>query len=1000
MCIFCRSCLSSVGSISIALHDTPIILSHFFVLPKLAFLPVQCYNNTKIKIKTRASMHKKPLDELLQEFKTSKDGLTTKEALFRLKKYGSNELKVKKKTPWWVHFLKEFTDLMVLILLFAAFIAGFAGEMRDAIVILFIVFVNAIIGFVQKYKAEKAIEALKKLVAPTARVIRDGKEQQVNAKNLVPGDVIILMEGDKITADARVIEENELETQEAALTGESMPVPKHADTQENLRTGEKSNIVYMGTDVVHGSGKAIVIHTGMDTKFGHIATLTTTTKKDKSPLQQELFRIGVFVGKITLAISAVLIATGYFIQGQAFADTFLFATSVAVAAVPEGLPATVTIALAMGVQRLARKQSIVRQLASVETLGSTTHICTDKTGTLTKNEMTVKEMYMDNYNIKISGAGYKPVGSLLIKGKDGRSHTIGDFDSNEEDFKKRTEKLKTLKKDVTPLYNGLEQISAISALCNNATLTSERVQHENKYTMLGDPTEGSLLTMIRKIGFSVDHFNTQYEKKYELSFDSTRKRMSVIEEEKSTGDYYMFTKGAPDEILEICSHILMNGRVIKLDNETKEKLKTRNEEMAKRALRVIGFSFKQIDKKQKYHAETDENDMVFVGMVGMIDPPRSDVKKAISMAKRAGIKVYTVTGDHGLTAEAIAKQIGLVSDNDKHRIITGREVETMSEKDIQKLFEHDKHGVIFARTAPEDKLKIVSALKKSGHIVAVTGDGVNDAPALKRADIGIAMGITGTDVSKEASNMVLADDSFSTIINAVKEGRTIYENLKKFIFYIFSCNIGELITVFSAIILGLPAPLTAILILSVDIGTDVLPALALGIDTPEKGIMSESPRDPKAKIMNKSFVGRFLYVGFFIGLIVVGAYFWSLFSQGWQWGQMLDHDSAMYIKSSTFAFAVLVLIQMVNAYNSRSSYQSVFSLGFLSNLYLMGAVCVSLGVVYLLVEVPFFQEWVHTTSLEWYEWMVIIGASFAILLVEELRKLVVRSSMKRKNAHA
>lgn len=936
-------------------------------------------------------MHQKPLEELLKEFKTSTDGLTQKEALFRLKKYGTNELKVKKKAPWWVHFLKEFTDLMVMILIFAAVIAGFSGEMRETIVILVIVFINAIIGFVQKFKAEKAIEALKKLVAPTARVIRDGKEQQIDAKKLVPGDIIILMEGDKITADARIIEENELETQEAALTGESMPVPKHSDTQENIKTGEKSNIVYMGTDVVHGSGKAVVIHTGMDTKFGNIANLTTTTKKDKSPLQKELFRIGMFVGKITLVISAVLIATGYFIQGQRFVDTFLFATSVAVAAVPEGLPATVTIALALGVQRLARKKSIVRQLASVETLGSTTHICTDKTGTLTKNEMTVKAAYLDNYSIKISGAGYKPVGSLLIKGKDGRSHTIGDFDSQEEDLEKRAEKLKTLKKDVTPLYNGLEQISAISALCNNATLNSKRVNHENRYTMLGDPTEGSLLTMVLKIGFSFEHFKELYEKQYELSFDSTRKRMSVIEKEKSTGDYYMFTKGAPDEILEICSHILMNGRIIKMDNETKEKIKARNEKMAKKALRVIGFSFKQVDKKQKYHTETDEKDMVFAGMVGMIDPPRNDVKKAISMAKQAGIKVYTVTGDHGLTAEAIAKQIGLVNKNDKHRIVTGKEIGSMSEKDIQKLFEHDEHGIIFARTSPEDKLKIVSALKKSDHVVAVTGDGVNDAPALKRADIGIAMGITGTDVSKEASNMVLADDSFSTIINAVKEGRTVYENLKKFIFYIFSCNIGELITVFSAIILGLPAPLTAILILSVDIGTDVLPALALGIDNPEKGIMDKSPRDPKAKIMDKAFVGRFLYVGLFIGLIVVVSYFWSLFSQGWEWGQMLDHDSMMYIKSSTFAFAVLVLIQMVNAYNSRSSYQSVFSLGLFSNLYLIGAIFISLGVVYLLVEVPFFQEWVHTTSLEWYEWMVIVGASFCILIVEELRKVVVRS---------
>jgi len=927
------------------------------------------------------------LNELFEEFKTSKDGISQKEAEFRLKKYGANELKAKKKTPWWIYFLTEFTDLMVLILIFAAIIAGVVGEGRDAIVILFIVFLNAIIGFVQKFKAEKAIDALKKLVAPTAKVIRDGKEMQIDAKTIVAGDILVLMEGDRIPADARIIEGNELETQEAPLTGESTPVPKHL-------SGENSNMVYMGTDVSHGSGKAIVVYTGMDTKFGHIAHLTTTTKKDKSPLQKELFRIGMFVGKITLIISAVLIAVGYFIQGQKFVDTFLFAVSVAVAAVPEGLPATVTIALALGVQRLARKKAIVRQLASVETLGSTTHICTDKTGTLTKNEMTVKEIYVDQYKAKISGAGYKPWGSLLIKSKDKRSYIIGDFDSREEDFKQRSATLKKLKKDVAPLYDALNMISAISVLCNNAKLESERVSHENIYNVIGDPTEGALLTMTRKIGFDFDHFEDTYEKKYELAFDSTRKRMSVIEKEKSTGDYYMFTKGAPDEVLSVCSHILMDGRVIKLDNKMRERIKNQNENMAKRALRVIGFAFKQVDRKQKYHNEMDEDNLVFVGLTGMIDPPRPDVKKAIAMAKRAGIKVYVVTGDHGLTAEAIAKRIGLISDEDKHQIVTGERIKKMSVADLQKLFKEDEHGIIFARTAPEDKLKIVSALKKSGHIVAVTGDGVNDAPALKRADIGIAMGITGTDVSKEASNMVLADDSFSTIINAIREGRTIYDNLKKFVFYIFSCNTGELITVFSAIILNLPAPLTAILILGVDIGTDVLPALALGIDPPEKGIMDRAPRDPKQKIMDKAFVARFLYIGIFIGVLTVSAYFWTLVVHGWHWGESLDPDSYLYLNASTLTFALLVLIQMVNAYNSRSSSQSVISLGIFSNLYLLGAVFISIGIVYLLVEVPFFQSWMHTTSLEWYEWIIVIGASFSILVVEELRKLVVRSMQR------
>jgi P-type Ca2+ transporter type 2C len=940
-------------------------------------------------------MHNKTIKDIFNELKTGEGGLSQKEAIFRTNKYGANELKVKKKTPMWMYFLYEFTDLMVMILIAAALIAIVAGEFKDAIVILVIVFINAIIGFVQKFKAEKAIEALKKMVAPNARVIRDNKEIQIPAREIVPGDIIILMEGDRIPADARVISDNELETQEAALTGESMPVIKHSETQEKVAVGDTSNFIYMGTDVVHGGGKAVVIYTGMDTKFGKIANLTSTTKKDKSPLQKELFRIGVFVGKVTLAISAMLLAIGYYVQGQDFVDTFLFATSVAVAAVPEGLPATVTIALAMGVQRLAKRNAIVRQLSSVETLGSTTHICTDKTGTLTKNEMTVKEMLVDQYTAKIGGAGYKPYGTLLIKSNKEQAYTIGDLDSHEEDFERRMKTLGQFKKDITPLYNALELMSHISILCNNAKIVQETVDHESVYSVLGDPTEGALLTMAMKFGFNLEEIQEAHEKVYELAFDSVRKRMSVIAKNNETGDYKILTKGAPDSILEQCTHVLLNGRVIMLDNDTREKILAKNEAMAKKALRVIGFAYREIEKKKKYNSENDEAKLIFVGLTGMIDPPRPDVKKAVILAQKAGIKVYIITGDHGTTAEAIAKKIGLVSPGNKHLIITGKKLQRISDKDLQELFKVPKTDIIFARVAPEDKLRVVTTLKKLGHVVAVTGDGVNDAPALKRADIGIAMGITGTDVSKEAANMVLADDSFSTIITAVKEGRTIYENLKKFIFYIFSCNIGELITIFAAILLQLPAPLTAVLILSVDIGTDVLPALALGVDTPEKGIMNKPPRDPKAKIMDKNFVLRFLYVGTFIGAIVVGTYLWSLYNQGWTWAQCLAPDSSIYIKSSTFAFAILVLIQMFNAYNSRSDHQSVFKLGLFSNMYLIGAVAISLATVYMFIEVPFFQEWLGTAPLAWYEWFIIIAASSSILIVEEVRKIFVRHRMQR-----
>jgi len=927
-------------------------------------------------------MHTKEISDLFSELKTGLDGLTKKEAEFRLDKYGANELTIKKRKPVWLHFIQEFTDLMVLILIFAAIVAGLAGEKADAIVILSIVLLNAIIGFIQKYKAEKAIEALKKLVAPTAKVIRNEEEIQIPARELVPGDIIVLVEGDKIPADARLIEANELETQESLLTGESMPVRKNTDPHKEIQIGDKSNFVYMGTDVAHGSGKAVVVHTGMDTEFGKIAHLTTTTKKDKSPLQKELFRIGVFVGKITFVISGILILVGYFVQHEPFVKTFLFASSVAVAAVPEGLPATVTIALALGVQKLARRNAIMKQLSSVETLGSTTVICSDKTGTLTKNEMTVKEVYFDKYSVSVRGVGYKPWGSLHIKAPGEACCTIGDDESMYEDYEHRRKNLMDIERDSHSLYSSLEMLNQIGVLCNNAKLKEDGI--------LGDPTEGSLLTLALKAGFEIEKIHEKFEKIHEIPFDSERKRMSVIVKDKVTGKRYILTKGAPDSIIERCSHTLSNGRPIILDQESKNKVLGKNEAMAKRALRNIGFAFKEIDKKQKYHEEADEKNLIFVGLVGMIDPPRPEVKEAVDIAKRAGIKVYVITGDYGLTAEAIAKQLNLISNKNDHTIITGKDLDKISDKELGELLKDKKNNIIFARVNPKHKLKIVSVLKTHGEIVAVTGDGINDAPALKRADIGIAMGQAGTDVSREASNMVLADDSFSTIVTAIKEGRRIYENLKKFIFYIFSCNIGELITIFAAILLGIPAPLTAILILAVDIGTDVLPALALGIDPAEKGIMSLPPRSPKIKILNWKFIARFTYVGFAIGAIVVGTYIWSLLQQGWVWGETLEANALIHVKSATLAFGLLVFIQMVNAFNSRSDHQSVFKMGLLSNIYLLGAILISFGVVYIFVEVPFFQQYMHTTDLHFTEWLLIISISFGILFIEEIRKFFVR----------
>lgn len=904
--------------------------------------------------------------ELYQQLGTSPQGLELEEVKSRLMKYGPNFLREKKRRSILLVFLGEFKDLMVLLLIAAAVIALIGGEKADAIVIFFIVILNAIIGFIQEFKAENAIEALRQLVAPKAKVIRQGLEQEIDAKGVVPGDIILLQEGDSIPADAHLIEVNELEVSESVLTGESMPKRKFLSDTALIPAGdimEMKHRVFMGTMISHGNGKAIVIATGMHTEMGKIATLTTETKKDQSPLEKEFFRLGIFVGKVSIALSAILFAVGYYIQEKEFVETLLFAVSVAVAAVPEGLPATITIALAIGVQRLAKKNAIVKQLSSVETLGSTTVICSDKTGTLTKNEMTMEEIYSGGTTIAVKGAGYAPIGSIDIP----RNHDM----------------------------DALEKMLVAAGLCNNAKL----VQDKNVWKVFGDPTEGALLSLVEKSPFKLKSLWGKYDKIHELSFDSFRKRMSVILREKTSGRYYIFTKGAPDSIFSVCNYIELAGNQSILTATKTREITASYDDMAKRALRTLGFAFRELsaaeidgllqDDESSFSVERFETKLTFLGLAGMIDPPRPEVKDAVALAERAGIRTYIITGDHGLTAEAIAKKLGIIGNN-KHIIITGAELETITDKDLLENLQDHNLDIIFARVSPEDKLRIVSLLKESGEIVAVTGDGVNDAPALKRADIGIAMGITGTDVSKEAANMILTDDSYSTIVSAIKEGRTIYTNLKKFVFYVFSCNIGELVIIFSAIILGFPAPLTATLILCVDIGTDVLPAVALGIDPSEPGIMHKKPRDPKQRLMNKNMIVRFLSMGLLIGGIVMGAYFWTLTNYGWEWGAIVDDDSFMHIKGVSMAFAMLVIIQMVNAFNSRSEKHSLFTLGFFTNLPLLGAVVISLFFTIAILEIPLLQNYLHTTSLNTNEWAVAFGGSFLIFAIEEARKFVLR----------
>lgn len=915
-------------------------------------------------------MHTQDIATIFSNLGSSQQGLSSIEADKRSLTQGLNIIRERRQTSLIVRFFAQFTDLMVVILIIAAGIALFLGARTDAIVILFIVILNAIIGFVQEYKAEKAIQELKKLVSPHARIIRDGVEQEIDAEKLVVGDIIILEAGNRVPADARLFEAFSLEAGESVLTGESSPVSKDTKpiSHKNTAISTQINKLFMGTDIVMGMGRAVVIAIGMDTAFGRLAHLAQVTEQDSSPLQKELFRIGKFVAKVTLVISVILIVIAV-LRGTTILESLIFAASVAVAAVPEGLPATITIALALGVQKLARKKAIIKQLSSVETLGSTTVICTDKTGTLTKNEMTVTTLILPGADIKrdeysFSGVGYQPKGYIVFNNKKLSKRELPD------------QFLETLK---------------IGSFCNDAKFIIDRKRGSNcKYKIIGDPTEGALLVAAKKAGINIHEVDGKYPRLITFPFESDLKRMTTVHQTKTEG-LMAYTKGAPEAILGLCTYAYINGKRVRLDKKLEKDILTQNEKLAGRALRVLAFAKRELSSfdPDKHYRKDIEKSLTFIGLVGMTDPPRPEVKQAIEIAREAGIRVIMVTGDHGTTAKAIAEQLNLVQSK-SIRIVTGDELNKMSDKELLDTLQYDGTEVVFARVDPEHKLKIVSALKDMNEVVAVTGDGVNDAPALKRADIGIAMGIAGTDVSKATANMVLADDSFASIVSAIEEGRTVYNNLRKFVSYIFSCNIGELVTVFAAVVFNFPLPLTAILILLVNLGTDVLPALALGVDPVEPGIMAEPPRDQKKPMMSRNFVAHFVFLGCFIGIIVVGMFIATLVHGGWSFGQTLTSTSPLYLKASTSAFVLLVLVQMANAFNARSGNRSIFKTGIFSNIHLLGAVAISIIFTVAIIELEPIQRFIHTTALSLQEWALLILISLSILVIEEIRKLAVK----------
>lgn len=876
-------------------------------------------------------------------------GLTAKEAARRLAEYGRNELAEGKRIPPLILFANQFKDFMVLVLIGATLISGLLGEYLDAAAIFAIILLNGVLGFIQEYRAEQSLRSLKALSAPSAHVIRDGVPADIPAVALVPGDIVVVRSGDRIPADIRLLEASSLYAEESALTGESVPVGKHAMPirEAVLAAGDMKNIGYMGTMVTRGTGRGIVIRTGMQTEMGKIAHMIEQAEEAETPLQRRLAQLGKVLIAVALALTVMVVAAGI-LHGQPVYDMFLAGVSLAVAAIPEGLPAIVTIALALGVQRMIKRRAIVRKLPSVETLGCASVICSDKTGTLTQNKMTVTRLWTGGRTLEVTGEGYVPRGEVLENGVPA-----------------------DLKGDAA-----LRRMLQVAALCNNARLERlpdetepprrtkegsrrgrEVRQSEEQWKMTGDPTEGALIVLAAKLGVTVSSLEGLYRREKEYPFDAERKRMSVLIGHQ--GGRLICTKGAPDLLMEQCAYVLWDGNVVPFTPTLRKKAAEAAERMAESALRVLGFAYRDLRPQDAADSAADvERQLIFVGLAGMIDPPRREVRESISLCRQAGIKTVMITGDHRLTAEAIAGQLGILPRGG--RSLTGQQLAALTDAQLDRIVEDT---YVYARVAPEHKLRIVKALQRRGHVVAMTGDGVNDAPAIKAADIGIAMGITGTDVAKEASSLVLSDDNFATIVSAIEEGRGIYENIRKFIRYLLASNVGEILTMFLAMMMGLPLPLVPIQILWVNLVTDGLPAMALGVDQPEKDLMRQRPRGARESIFARRLGWKIISRGVLIGLCTLGAFVLTLRSSGGDLAQ-----------AQTVAFATLVMAQLIHVFDCRSS-RSIFHRNLLENRWLVMAVLSSLALMIPVLYVDALQMIFKTVPLGLRDWALVFVAA-------------------------
>ncbi|MBI2864051.1 MAG: calcium-transporting P-type ATPase, PMR1-type [Chloroflexi bacterium] len=877
--------------------------------------------------------HARSVEDVLRTLGTGRTGLSVEEASRRLQETGPNELRREAVASPLVLFLHQFKDFLMVILLVATAVSALLGEVLDAAVIFAIVVLSALLGFFQEYRASRALEALKRMAAPEADVVRDGQEQKVLAREVVTGDIVLLATGDRVPADGRIVEDYNLKVDESAFTGESEPVMKQSEPLAGeTPLPERTDMAYAGTTVIAGRGAAVVVATGMQSEFGKIAHLVQIEDGRHSPLEQRMAEIGRRLGMGAIAIVAVVVLAGLG-RGEHPLDMFLWGVSLAVAAVPEALPAVVTGALTIGVQRMARRQAIVRRLPAVETLGSTTVICSDKTGTLTKNEMTVRRLWLGEQTLEVTGIGYEPRGDI-----------IGPIETDRSD---------------------IATLARIAALCNDAHLLRNE---KGRHYVLGDPTEGALLVLAAKAGFEPEPLRLEYPRVEEIPFDSVRKRMTTIHQ-MPEGAGLVCAKGAPEVILSRCSLFLKSGKPAPLTPDVRRRIVENNENMASQALRLLALAYREIESPTvEATEETAEKDLVFVATTGMVDPPREEVKAALRLAQQAGVRTVMVTGDHRLTAVAVARELGWQQDGEM--ALTGADLDRIADEQFPSVAE--RVGV-YARTSPEHKLRLVSALQSKGQIVAMTGDGINDAPALRRADIGVAMGLAGTDVTKEAADMVLSDDNYATIVAAIEEGRVIYDNIRKFIRYLLSTNSGELLTVFVAVIAGLPMPLLAIQILWINLVTDGLPALALGVEPAEPGVMRRPPRPPHESIFARGLWQHIIWVGLMMAAGSLAVMVWGLANYSLE-------------TTRTMVFLTLASFQMFHVLAIRSERESVFKVGFFSNPYLTGGVALAFALQLAITYLPLLQATFSTTSLDILQLGVCLGVSHSIFWAVEAEK--------------